>query len=86
MKVEAASEFCTSDRVLAALARAAGGKLVRIDDRNPGRLIFFFLETPTDFDTEVFNGSITVNAQAVYAALEGIHSLLAKYRRRGQEQ
>jgi hypothetical protein len=74
-------QWRTSDLRLAAIARAAGGRLVDIDSANPGRVVFVYADLRPDFDLAVMNREVTVNAQDVLAAFEGVHGLLANLRR-----
>jgi hypothetical protein len=72
--------FWTADARLAAIGRAAGGRLVELDTRNPGRVRFGY-DLPADFDVRVINRDIVVNGADVLTAFESINGLLADLRR-----
>ena len=81
MSTQTAPTFRTSDIRLAALAKAAGGELVELDNSNPARLVFVFAGVPRDFQLRVFSGKVTLDAGAVLSSLEQVHGLLADFRR-----
>lgn len=81
LRDETSGRWRTSDVRLAAIARAAGGRLVDIDSTNPSRVVFVYADLRPDFDVAVLNREVTLNAQDVLAAFEGVHGLLANLRR-----
>lgn len=70
-----------SDLKMVKVARAAGGRLVQLDTRNPSRIRFGFAGLPDDFELRVFNGEVTLNARAYMDADEAANAMLAQMRR-----
>jgi hypothetical protein len=82
--------FTTDFPSLAAIAVAAGGKLVSPleTDRHTGKLVFRFHSSSLspEFESQVLSGDVIVNAREVYAASTAILGLVARHRARRRQE
>jgi hypothetical protein len=81
--------FSTDFPSLAAIAVAAGGKLVSPleTDRHSGKLVFRFHSSSLspEFESQVLNGDVVVNAREVFTASTAILALVARHRARRRQ-
>jgi len=74
-------QFCSSDVKLSACALAAGGKLREAMPDAGGRLLFYFDGGDRDFQLQVENGEVLLQARDFVRAMESILRLVSQHQR-----
>jgi hypothetical protein len=74
--------FETDDPQLAAVAMAHGGTVLPPSvDTMTNRIVFNFKGIALDFEQQVLNGGVTINAKSMLAALEVVHRTISRNKR-----